>query len=124
MRRWIIASLFAAVGQHALAADPVPVWDRSNTLLCRVVSPGAAFDTVRIDYGKSAVDLGARGAGRESWTISGISDRTGAAGREQLVHVRRGTRAGDLVLRRDGTLRIQFQRDDRTVVIEARCRAR
>ena len=100
MRRWIIVPLLVAVSQQALASRGTPGWDRSNTLACTVVSaeicryPGgnktctpaqASFDSVKIDYGKSQVNLLAAGMLHEAWTIIGISRSEREAAAVQFV---------------------------------------
>jgi hypothetical protein len=139
MRAWIIAPLLFAVGQQAVASRAAPIWDRSNTLVCTVVSaetcryPGgsktctpaqASFDMVKIDYGKSQLNLLAKGSLVEGWSIHGINISARDGGQLQLLHLRHATRSTDVVLDQSGLLRFTFQRPGGDLVIEARCRTR
>lgn len=139
MRRWIIVPLLVAVSEQALASRGTPVWDRSNTLVCTVVSaeicryPGgnrtcvpaqASFDSAKIDYGKSQVNLLAAGKVQEAWTIIGVtrSEREGAA--VQFLRLQREMQSTEIVLHQAGLLRFVFQRRDGNLTVEARCRPR
>ena len=139
MRRWIIVPLLVAASQQALASRGTPVWDRSNTLACTVVSaeicryPGgnktctpaqASFDSVKIDYGKSQVNLLAAGMLHEAWTIIGISRSEREAAAVQFVRLQRESHSTEIVLHQTGLLRFVFQRSNGDLTVEARCRPR
>jgi hypothetical protein len=137
MRAWIIASLLVAVSHQATASRAAPVWDRSNTLTCTVVAaeicryPGgnrtcapaqASFDGVKIDYGKSQVNLLAAGNLLEGWAIFGLTRGLRQGAEVQFLHLRFGTRSTDAVLHQSGLLRFEFQRPGGNLAVEARCR--